>query len=219
MSVTPSLISEISFPFRALACALTWPTKNEVVGGVISKGPGIFVSIAWWTSLLLPNHPVIFAIIITITVLHEGFHGIWVYSWQEFQAIIGSRSFIYQTVLNLVYMQVTLAIYRILTWLAIPSTILPWQAAYWRDVSIVVVAGSVSGTLGYRGLNALYDKGRIGRHTRSHIQQGRDLFLALASSIFASSSMHLFWILFALQQLFDYTIFVVGWLARPRPSR
>lgn len=211
--------SEGSYPFRALACALTRPTKNEVVGGVISKGPGIVVAVAWWTRLLLPDHPVVFAVIITLTVLHEGFHGIWVYSWQEFQAIIGMRGFIYQTVLNLLYMQVTLAIYRILTWLAIPSTILPWQIAYWRDVSIVVVAGSVSGTLGYRGLNALYDKRRISRSMRSHIQQGRDLFLSLASSIFASSSMNLFWVLFAVQQLFDYTIFIIGWLARPRPVR
>ena len=38
------------------------------------------------------------------------------------------------------------------------------------------LAPIICGTLGYRGLNSLYDKRRIGRKGRSIIQQGRDFF-------------------------------------------
>jgi hypothetical protein len=197
---------------------VSWPTRSELIGGLISKGPGLLGSIAWWANLLFASNPVIFGMIVVLSVALEAFHGVWVHTWQEFQAIIGSRGFVYQTVLNVVYMQLTLAAFRMLTWVAIPSTALPWHLSYWRDVSIMTVVGSVSGTLGYRGLNALYDKGRMSRRTRSGVLQGRDFLLVLTSAIFASNSMALFWIIFSAQQLFDCSIFVVGRLVRSRPA-
>ncbi|MBI2362996.1 MAG: hypothetical protein HYV15_06410, partial [Elusimicrobia bacterium] len=209
---------EAAFLGRTLAAAYTKPTKAEFWGGVISKGPAFVLSAMWWAKLFLPVHPAAFAAALGFSLALQAFHGVWINTWQNFQNLISrQRGLGYQTVFNFFYMQSTSALFRLISYAVIAGTVPPWALAYWRDMGIATVLGTFFGTLGYAGVNGLYDKGRISRRTRSYIQQGRDLFFLLAGTFFASGSMTVFWTLFVIQQSVDISLYILGQRAKARP--
>ena len=209
---------EAAFIGRTLAAAYTKPTKAEFWGGVVSKGPAFVLSAMWWAKLFLPLHPVAFAAALGFSFALQAFHGVWINTWQNFQNLISrQRGLGYQTVFNFVYMQSTSALFRLISYAVNAGTVPPWTLAYWRDMGIATVLGTFFGTLGYAGVNGLYDKGRISRRTRSYIQQGRDLFFLLAGTFFASGSMTVFWTLFVVQQSVDILLYILGQRAKARP--
>lgn len=209
---------ELAYIGRTFKASITRPTVSEVVGGLASKGPAFGMSVAWYAKIMLPAHLGPFGAAILFSFTLETFHGIFINTWQNLQNAIGrQRGVTYQTFFNLAYMQLTAAIARIITWTAIPTTIAPWQLGYWRDMGVVTFVGTFIGTLGFQGLNDLYNKGWIGRGTRSAIQQGRDLFFLLAGVFFASGSMGIFWPIFIAQQTLDLGLFLVSHFAKARP--
>lgn len=208
---------ELAYIARTVKAAWTKPTWHEIIGGIVSKGPAFALSAIWWAKLFLPLHPVAFAAALGFSLALQAFHGIWINTWQNVQNIIGKQRGVgYQTFFNLFYMQSTAAIFRMITWAVIAGTVAPWMAAYWRDMGIATIFGTFFGTLGFFGVNSLYNKGRIGRNTRSYIQQGRDLFFLLAGTFFASGSMTAYWVLFAVQQVIDISIYLAGRRAQAR---
>lgn len=211
-------VREAAYLARTFAASATKPTRGEIVGGVVSKGPAFVLSAIWWAKLFLPVHPVAFAAALGFSFALQAFHGVWINTWQNFQNIIGrQRGMTYQTIFNFLYMQSTAAAFRMISYAVIAGTVAPWQLAYWRDMGIATVLGTYFGTLGYHGVNALYDKGRVSRSTRSIIQQGRDLFFLLAGTFFASGSMTAFWVLFVIQQSLDISLYLLGRMLKARP--
>ncbi|MBI5597883.1 MAG: hypothetical protein HY928_17495 [Elusimicrobia bacterium] len=209
---------EAAFLARTFKAAYTKPTQAEFWGGVLSKGPAFVLSAMWWAKLFLPLHPVAFAAALGFSLALQAFHGVWINTWQNFQNLISrQRGLGYQTVFNFIYMQSTSALFRLISYAVIAGTVPPWALAYWRDMGIATVLGTFFGTLGYAGVNGLYDKGRISRRTRSYIQQGRDLFFLLAGTFFASGSMTVFWTLFVIQQSVDISLYILGQRAKARP--
>lgn len=209
---------ELAYLGRTFKASITRPSVSEVVGGLASKGPAFGMSVAWYAKLMLPVHLGPFGAAILFSFTLETFHGIFINTWQNLQNAIGrQRGVTYQTFFNLAYMQLTAGIARVITWMAIPATIAPWQLAYWRDMGVVTFVGTFIGTLGFQGLNDLYNKGWIGRGTRSAIQQGRDLFFLLAGVFFASGSMGIFWPIFIAQQTLDLGLFLISHFAKARP--
>lgn len=209
---------ELAYIAKTFKASITRPSWPEVVGGLASKGPAFGMSVAWYAKIMLPLAPVPFAAAIAFSLALETFHGIFINTWQNLQNAIGrQRGVTYQTFFNLAYMQLTSAIARIITWWAVPATIAPWQWQYWRDMGIVTFVGTFVGTLGFQGLNDLYNKGVIGRNTRSAIQQVRDLSFLLAGVFFASGTMGIFWPLFIAQQTIDLGLFLYSHFAKARP--
>jgi hypothetical protein len=81
----------------------------------------------------------------------------------------------------------------------------------------MTVVGVFCGTLGYSGLNSLYEKGRIQRGHRANIQQLRDFFMVLVAPFFATGSMFWTWIFFWSMQALDVTIYLVDRRTSTRP--
>lgn len=246
MITTP--IREGFYLARTFAAAVVKPTSDEVLGGVVSKGPAFAISLIWWSNLFMGAHllafnstaagaallkilhiklatqapieyPIAFAAAVGLSLTLEVFHGIWVSTWQNVQNIINrQRGVSYQTFFNLFYMQATAAIFRIITWTVIADTVAPWTLHYWRDMGLVTLIGTFFGTLGYAGLNGLYNKGSLSRRSRSWIQQGRDLFFLVAGTFFASGSMSVYWPIFITQQTLDISLYAWSRFAKARPA-
>ncbi|MFH1725548.1 MAG: hypothetical protein ABII00_13145 [Elusimicrobiota bacterium] len=214
-----SPVREAAYLLRTLAASLTRPTWGEVIGGIASKGPAMALGVIWWSKTFLPLHPGAFAAAFAASLALNVFHGIWINTWANFQNNIGKqRGIQYQTVFNIFYVQGTGAIFRIITWAVIAGTIPPWAPSYWRDIGVATLFGTFFGTLGYQGLNGLYDKGRIPRWGRSIVQQMRDLFFCLGGTFFGTGSMGAFWVLFGIQQVLDFSIYLVSRKAKRRPT-
>ncbi|MFH1723867.1 MAG: alpha-amylase family glycosyl hydrolase [Elusimicrobiota bacterium] len=208
---------ELAYLARTFANSLTRPTLPEVAGGIASKAFSFTIAVGVWTSMYA-GHPAAAAIAIGLSLSLDTFHGIWINSWSNFQNNIGKqRGLRYQTVFNFAYGQWWGGVFRTLAWSVLPGKVPPWSPLYWKDVGIATVIGTFFGTLGYRGLNALYDNGRISRWQRSAIQQLRDLFFVLAGTYFGAGSMALFWTVFAAQQTLDLVIFLISRAAKKRP--
>jgi hypothetical protein len=248
LSVLTAPFRELDYLARSFAASLTKPTREEVLGGVVSKGPAFGLSVVWWMSVFMPaqllafaatplgervvhllhmtlpaapmaSFPVHFALAVGGSLMLEAFHGVWINTWQNFQNILGrQRGVNYQAAFNFLYMQASAAAFRILTWSVIAATVAPWTLAYWRDMGVSSVLGTFFGVLGFFGLNTLYDKGRISRRARSWLQQGRDLFFLLAGTFLFSGSMHVFWALWTAQQVLDITLYIVSRRAAARPT-
>lgn len=204
-------VREAAYLARTLAASFTKPTWQEILGGVVSKAPPMILGVIWYMKMFMPAFPWAFAAAIGLSLALNVFHGIWINTWANFQNNIGrQRGIKYQTFFNLFYVQTTGALFRIITWAVIAGTIAPWTLQYWRDMGIATLVGTFFGTLGYQGLNGLYDKGRLPRLGRSWIQQARDLFMTLGGVFFGTNSMLAFWILFITQQTMDAVIYTIS---------
>ena len=217
-------INPITLPFReaaylgrTFAASYTSPTKAEILGGIATKAFPSFLAVGVWASQFA-GFPVAMAAAIGLSLALNAFHGIWINTWSNFQNNIAKqRGLQYQTIFNLLYGQWWGAAFRTIAWTVIPKTIPPWALGYWKDMGVSTIAGTFFGSLGYQGLNALYDHGRLNRWQRGAIQQLRDIFFCLAGTFFSSGSMVLFWTMFAAQQGLDLAIYLVGLTAKRRP--
>lgn len=214
-----SPLREARFLAKAFVESLVRPTASEVIGGVVTKAFPVVTTIGVFWATIGATHPAIFAALVALNLAQQVFHGAFLKSWNNFQERLSrERGFNYQMFFNLAYMQGAGMIYRGLSWIADPKAVIPpWSPAYWKDVAVMSVLGTFFGTLGYNGLNALYAKGAIGRWRLSAIQQLRDLFFLLAGPFFATGSMGLFWLVFALQQSIDLAIGLWAGRAAARP--
>ncbi|MFA5140904.1 MAG: hypothetical protein WC728_16885 [Elusimicrobiota bacterium] len=203
------------FLVRTLLGSFTSPTWGEIVGGVVSKAAPTFMGVAAFASMYA-GHPFVMGAAIGITLALNIFHGIWINTWNNFQNNVGKKQGIqYQSMFNLVYGQLWGLVFRTLAWLVIANTVPVWSLLYWKDLGIATVLGSFFGTLGYQGMNILYDKGRIPRWQRSAIQQLRDIFFVMAGIYLGSGDMFVFWTVFAMQQGLDMGIYLLSrWASR-----
>jgi hypothetical protein len=210
-------LREIGYLAHTLRAAYTNPTGNEIIGGIIAKAiPSVLTVLAW--SALYAGNPAALAVSLGVVLGLNAFHGIWINTWSNFQSIIGKqRGLQYQTIFNLLYGQWWGAFFRSIAWTALPGTIPPWSGRYWQDVGVTTVLGTFFGTLGFQGLNILYDNGRINRWQRGAIQQVRDFALALGGIYFASGAMSMFWPMFLAQQSLDIIIYVISQKLARRP--
>ena len=232
------LLGPLTAPFREAAylaktlwAASSLPTKAEVIGGLISKAvPTTVMLVTYcgfnWTigtwlhpqAGVFAGHPVAMLFSVGISLGLNAFHGIWINTWSNFQNLIGKqRGVRYQAVFNFFYNQGWGVVFRTIAWSAIPKTIPPWSPVYWKDVGITTIVGTFCGTLGYQGLNALYDKGLLTRWQRGLIQQGRDFLMCIAGTFFNTGSMTTFWTMFLAQQALDLAIYFISQKAARRP--
>jgi len=211
-------VREAAFLARTFAASWTRPTWAELTGGVLSKAPGFVLGLGWWAAALLPSSPAAFTCAAALTLALNAFHGVWIDTWSNFQNQLGkTRGLHYQAAFNLLYMQLMGAAFRFIAWTAVPGTVPPWSHRYWLDMGVATLAGTFFGTLGFQGVNGLYDKGRIPRWGRSLIQQFRDVFFTLGGAFFGTGSMAHFWTLFVVQQAFDLGLYRLSRRAARRP--
>jgi hypothetical protein len=212
------ILSEPWFLARSFAAAFTWPIASEIVGGLASKAlPFAFNAAVAWTMIGI-SHPFLLVATIVFSLLLEGFHGLFLNTWANFQMDLKKfRGDTYQTLFSWFYFQGTGAIFRALYWAAHPGSVVPpWQFAYWEAIGFISVVGTYCGVLGINGLNTLYSKGVINRWQRSGIQQMRDLLFLLGGPFFAAGAMHYFWIIFIVQQGSDLLLAFLGMRAHQR---
>ena len=184
---------------------------------MVSKIVPTIMTIGVWGAMYT-GHPLALAAALVVSIGLNVFHGIWINTWSNFQNKLGKEKGLnYQSIFNLIYGQFWGALFRFIAWTAIPKTVPPWSLQYWKDMGLSTVVGSFFGSLGYQGLNALYDNGRISRWQRSAIQQIRDLFFCLTGVFFGSGGMAMFWAIFAIQQTLDLSIYLVSLTAKRRP--
>ncbi|MBI5239883.1 MAG: hypothetical protein HY926_05385 [Elusimicrobia bacterium] len=218
------LLGPVTWPFRQLGYlaktlynAYTAPTTSELIGGVVSKTVPTIMTIGVWGAMYT-GHPIALAAALAVSIGLNVFHGLWINTWSNFQNKLGrEKGLNYQSIFNLVYGQFWGALFRFIAWTALPNTVPPWSLQYWKDMGMSTVIGSFFGSLGYQGLNTLYDNGRISRWQRSAIQQVRDLFFTLTGVFFGSGGMPMFWATFAVQQTLDLLIYLVSIKAKRRP--
>ncbi|MBI5884352.1 MAG: hypothetical protein HZB91_14750 [Elusimicrobia bacterium] len=177
----------------------------------MSKAVPFIMGLSWWWTTFMPGAPVMWAAAVGYSLALNVFHGVFIDTWNTFQNRIGKqRGLQYQTVFNFLYGQVPGMIFRLMVWTVVANTIPPWALAYWRDIGIATIIGTFCGTLGYQGLNGLYDKGILSRGWRSGFQQVRDLFFTLGGIFFGTGAMAYFWPIFFIQQGLDVALYIVS---------
>ncbi|MFA6317616.1 MAG: hypothetical protein WC943_09365 [Elusimicrobiota bacterium] len=211
LSAVTAPVREIVYLIRTLKASFTKPSTAEAIGGLVSKAIPFVMGLSWWWTTFMPGAPVMWAAAVGYSLALNIFHGVFIDTWNTFQNRIGKqRGIQYQTVFNFLYGQIPGMIFRFMVWTVVANTIPPWAAAYWRDIGIATIVGTFCGTLGYQGLNGLYDKGIISRGWRSGFQQVRDLFFCLGGIFFGTGSMNLFWPIFIIQQSLDVALYIVS---------
>jgi hypothetical protein len=216
------------------------PLPSEIVGAVATKVPafgmnlvanltvyapalGILVLGALWPSMALKIHPGVshwlaFSLATAWSLCLETFHGAYVRTWDTFQNRIGKqRGPAYQSVFGFVYTQLTGGVFRTIAFLTLAGIFPMWDIRYLGAISWMTIIGTVCGVAGFRGLNELYDKGRITAKRRSNIQQLRDLCWLAIGPFFNSGNMVMTLILFTLQQSVDLAIYFVNRRTTTRP--
>ncbi|MBI4676666.1 MAG: hypothetical protein HY748_03710 [Elusimicrobia bacterium] len=211
LSLVTAPAREIVYLIKTLKDSFTRPSAVETFGGLASKAVPFIMGLSWWWKTFMPAHPAAWAIAVGYSLALNVFHGVFIDTWNTFQNRIGKqRGLQYQTGFNFLYGQIPGMIFRFMVWAVIANTIPPWALAYWRDIGIATIIGTLCGTLGYQGLNGLYDKGIISRGWRSGFQQVRDLFFCLGGIFFGTGSMAYFWPIFFVQQGLDVLLYVVS---------
>lgn len=203
---------EAAYLARTFTASFTTPTFSAVVAGVVMKLviPLVVLRQAGWVSQYA-GHPVAMALALGFSVSINLFHGVWVGTWANFQNSLGKqRGLNYQAAFNFVYGQFLGVVSRIIAWSAISGTVPPWSYRYWKDVGIMAVVGTFFGTLGYQGINTLYNNGRLSQRWRDGIFLFRDLAMNLAGYFFGSGSMTMFWGMFIAQQAMDLGIYALS---------
>lgn len=212
-------LGELAYLARALRASFTVPTWRMVVTGATVKFViplGLLKQVGWLK--IYAGHPVALAMALGFSLSVNAFHGIFVNTWANFQNIIGKqRGLRYQMLFNLAYGQMINVIFRLITWSAIAGTVPPWHWRFWKDVWIAAVAGSFFGTLGFQGVNTLYNSGRLRQWQRDGILLLRDLAMNLSGFFFGAGSMRAYWTVFIAQQAVDLGIYVLSRMLRRRP--
>ena len=216
------------------------PLPSEIVGAVATKVPafgmnlvanltvyapalGILVLGVLWPSMAHKIHPGVshwlaFSLATVWSLALETFHGAYVRTWDTFQNRIGKqRGPAYQSVFGFAYTQLTGGVFRTIAFLTLANISPMWDIRYLGAISWMTIIGTVCGVAGFRGLNELYDKGRITAKRRSNIQQFRDLCWLAIGPFFNSGNMFMTVILFALQQSVDLAIYFVNRRTPTRP--
>ena len=208
---------ELAFLARQFRASMTRPSRTETLGGLLTRAPFIAINVLAFAPLYLPHHPYAFAAIAGLTIGLKTFHSFWVDGWAAFQnRLVRLRGIPYLTAFNLVYGQIVAAVYRVISWTALPGIIPPWTLAYWRDMGIVTLAGTFIGTLASQGVNELYEKGLLSRHGRSFFLLARALILDADGYFFKTGLMGSFWIVFTVHQALDLILYMVSARAKPR---
>ncbi|MFI5347922.1 MAG: hypothetical protein ACHQ2Z_00130 [Elusimicrobiota bacterium] len=216
------------------------PLPSEIVGALATKTPaftmnlvanltvyapalGLIVLGVLWPSMAHNIHPgathwLAFSLATLWSLALETFHGGWVRTWDTFQNRIGKqRGPAYQSVFGFVYTQLTGGVFRTIAFLTLANIFPMWDIRYLGAISWMTIIGTVCGVAGFRGLNELYDKGRITAKRRSNIQQFRDLCWLAIGPFFNSGNMFMTLILFTLQQSVDLAIYFVNRRTPTRP--
>ncbi|MBI5624210.1 MAG: hypothetical protein HY924_10555 [Elusimicrobia bacterium] len=218
LSVVTAPFREIVYLLRTLKTSFTKPSAAEAIGGLVSKAVPFIMGLSWWWTTFMPGAPVMWAAAVGYSLALNVFHGVFIDTWNTFQNRIGKqRGLQYQTVFNFLYGQIPGMIFRIMVWTVVASTVPPWALGYWRDIGIATIIGTFCGTLGYQGLNGLYDKGILSRGWRSGFQQVRDIFFNLGGIFFGTGSMAQFWVIFLIQQSLDVALYIVSRRMAKRP--
>jgi len=93
----------------------------------------------------------------------------------------------------------------------------PLTVAFWFAMGPISVVGTFIGTIAYRGLNSLYETGRLTRGKRSAIQQGRDLVMMMTGILLGAGMAKYYVLVFLVQQAFDVGTYIVSLRAKGRP--
>ncbi len=193
------------------------PRWNEVMGGVMGKIFPAIVNLGIFAAMYR-GHPVALALAAVLSLAVETFHGFWVNAWDTFQSKIGRhRGMMYQNLFNFSYGQIISGGFRTITFFSLGNVPPPWSIEYWKAVSAMTFVGTFCGTLGYRGLNSIYDKGRIPRWGRAAIQHLRDFCMMMIGPFFGTGNMFMTWLLFGIMQSVDLAIFAVDRGMQTRP--
>jgi len=193
------------------------PRWNEILGGVIGKIVPAIVNLGIFAAMY-HGHPVALAMAAALSLAVETFHGVWVNAWDTFQSKIGRhRGMLYQNIFNFIYGQMISGSFRTITYFTLGNVPPPWSIEYWKAVSAMTLIGTFCGTLGYRGLNSIYEKGRIPRWGRAGIQQMRDFCMMMIGPFFGTGNMFMTWLLFGIMQTVDLAIFAVDRMLDTRP--
>lgn len=217
LSALASPVRESRFLGRQFSASMSWPNRSEVVGGLFTRVPFIALNVLAFAPLYLPAHPLAFVAIAGLTLALKTFYSFWVDAWAAFQNRLARlRGVPYLAAFNLVYGQLIAALYRAISWTALPNVVPPWALSYWRDMGIVTFVGTFIGTLASQGLNELYEKGVLTRRGRSALIQGRSLLMDGTGYFFKTGLMGSFWPIFAAQQVLDLLLYVVSVRAEPR---
>ena len=193
------------------------PRWNEIVGGVVSKIIPAVINIGIFATMY-NAHPLALVLAASLSLSVETFHGVWVNAWDTFQSKIGRhRGMLYQNLFNFFYGQMISGSYRLIAYLSLGNVAPPWSFAYWKDMSMMTIIGTFCGTLGYRGLNSIYEKGRIPRWGRAGIQQLRDFCMMMIGPFFGTGNMFMTWLLFGVMQSVDIGIFIIDRMLATRP--
>jgi len=203
---------EAAYLGRTLKAAFSAPTLWMVAAGVVMKLviPLAVLNQAGWISQYA-GHPVALALALGFSLSINLFHGVWVGTWANFQNSLGKqRGLNYQAGFNFVYGQFLGVVSRIIAWTAIAGTVPPWSLRFWKDVGVSAVVGTFFGTLGFQGINALYNNGRFSQRQRDAVFLFRDLAMNLAGYFFGSGSMVVYWAMFAAQQALDFAIYLAS---------
>ncbi|MFI5361279.1 MAG: hypothetical protein ACHQ49_04860 [Elusimicrobiota bacterium] len=213
------LVKETIYSVTMLKAAMReskHPGWTEVVGGLLSKVIPAFINIGVFATMYRGHHAALIASV-ALSLLVETFHGVWVNAWDTFQSKIGRhRGPLFQNIFNFFYGQLISGSYRLIAFFALAMAP-PWSVAYWKPMIVMTVIGTFCGTLGYRGLNSMYEKGRVPRKGRAGIQQARDLLMMLVGPFFSTGNMFLTWLIFFSQQSIDLVIYGIDRRLQTRP--
>lgn len=211
-SIADRFVVEAAYSIRLFIAALRQsrrPTWKEVGGGFVGKiAPGILNAVAFWAMYNAsgPHHAAA-AVAIGLSLAVETFHGVWADSWNNLQAKLSAyRGSVYQGVFNFVYGGLIGASYRLVAFIAL-SMAPPWTGEYWAPMIVMMLIGTFVSTLGFRGMNGLYEKGVITRWGRSKRQYLRDIFMMVTGPLFGTGYVMLTWVAFAIQQSLDLYFF------------
>jgi len=211
-SVADRFVVETRYSWRLFRSALREsrrPTWKEVGGGFVGKiAPGILNAFTFWAMYNASGpHHVGAAVAIALSLAVETFHGVWADTWNNLQAKLSAyRGAMYQGLFNFVYGGLIGASYRLVAFITLGMAP-PWTGEYWGPMLAMMVIGTFVSTLGYRGLNGLYEKGEITRWGRSGRQYFRDIFMMITGPLFGTGYLALTALAFTIQQCVDLYFF------------
>ncbi len=224
---------EAVFVVKTYLAGVSAPTRQELIGAALTKIPPAIIGVGIWWKMIGPSHPILLASAIGLSLAWEAFHGVLLNSWNSFQnSLYKLRGGRYQTNFNWLYGQMNPAIFRLMSWSVDhndPSRVPPWNHKYWFNnwnpltvafwfaMGPISVVGTFIGTIAYRGLNTLYETGRLTRAKRSYIQQGRDFVMMLTGFLLGAGMAKYYVLFFLMQQAFDVGTYAVSLRAKGRP--
>ncbi len=193
------------------------PRWNEVLGGIVGKIVPAVINIGIFAAMY-KSHPLALVLAAGLSLAVETFHGVFVNAWDTFQSKMGrQRGMLYQNIFNFAYGTMISGSFRAITYFSVGGVAPPWSLAYWKDMSLMTIIGTFCGTLGYRGLNSIYEKGRVPRWGRATIQQLRDFCMMMIGPFFGTGNMFMTWLLFGVMQSVDLAIFFIDSRLQTRP--